>query len=276
MRPIPSPTSASLSIMRTRPWLFALVVAGCGSRYGGSDSPSDASTPSPEAGDASIADADAGDIRDGAANDVGTDAAPMDAAEAGATRLKNMTFEDGLVIQNVSGAEGTVGTPMISAVSPLKGALSLRIPSGTPSYVSQSLSRDEFFLSFYVNVSGTPADHTILRVHPAGGSSTVLVALKYVAGSLRLASAGQTFAASAVLLAGLTYRVGLHVKRTGPVTAEAFISSTNGAFGAPFVTSSDAVAAPAGFIIGRIDADGSDELFDDIDIDTATMPGPSP
>ena len=85
-------------------------------------------------------------------------------------RVKDITFEAGSLTGS-SGFGSITGTPSLETASPLKGADSMTISTGT-SYGTQTYTAtDEIFLSLYIRLAAIPsAQVRVVRITDAGTS----------------------------------------------------------------------------------------------------------
>jgi hypothetical protein len=208
-----------------------------------------------------------------------TDTTNLNPANFTITRVKDITFE-AASLTGTSGFGSTTGTVTLETGSPLKGADSMTIATGT-SYGTQSYTAtDEIFISLYVRIGAIPAGQVrLLRI--ASGSTTLgVITLEKTTGAITLRNGTTAVGvASAPLTPGTLYRIGFHQKKGAGSDAvlEGFIATGDAAFGAPFASSSTQTLTTQtdSVQIGATTGTAGNMTLDDIRLDTGSMPGPS-
>lgn len=241
----------------------ALLAASCASLAGlvgaGDDDDDAPPTPAPE---------DAGNA------DVTVDAMPSvdapsgDAAET--TLLRNVTFEDGILVAAGTGANAQSGDVKITTVDALGGSYSAEV-QGTSSYFEVAFPpQDDVYVSFSFRLLSEPNnnpralrfDGQNLSIARAGGNT------------LRIVHEGADFGGSDPLVVGEVYRIGLHVRAgDGTASAEAYLAKDKTPFGPPFATfSGRTVSTMAKLLVGTSANDGLRAAYDDVRVDRSRMP----
>ncbi len=190
------------------------------------------------------------------------------------TVIRNMTFENGAIVDASTGGDATGGSNAASlvpdAVNPLKGVYSAHVPGISDAYVQKTLSPavDDLYVTFYLRLNANPG--TIVIVAQVG--STVVGQLRATTtGKLRLTNNGtQVGSDSSTLTVGQTYRILLHQKKgTGSNgVLEAYLAQGETAFGAPFANTSTGTftASASQFRIGNLSltTNTADISFDNV------------
>ena len=197
----------------------------------------------------------------------------------GSTRIKDITFENGNITDPTTGFDSQTGTIRLETVSPLKGADSVTVTSGS-SYGRENFSAtDQIFISLYVRIGAIPAGQVrLVRITDQG--TTVGAITIETSGKVTLRNGTTNLGATTLALKpGTLYRVGIHQKKgTGSnAVLEGFLATGDANFTAPFAsnasqtltTQSDSVQ------IGASTSTGGALTVDDIRLDTGSMPGPS-
>jgi hypothetical protein len=193
--------------------------------------------------------------------------------------IKNITFESGSLTDPTTGADQVTGTVLLETAAPLKGGFSAHVPNTAASYLEERFTAvDDFYVSFYLRINA-PSLARLVQVSSSGVQVGNLILQS--TGTLRLRVDTTVIGvASAPLTTGQLYRIGLHQKRGSGSNAvlEAFIAAGDQPFGAPFaVTTAGTWTTAADRIrIGASGADPGDVTVDDIRLDAAGMPDPSP
>jgi hypothetical protein len=198
------------------------------------------------------------------------------------TRIKDITFE-GNSLTGASGFDSTLGTPTVNSTSPLKGVYDMATTAVGDFGREDFTAVDSIFLSFYIKFAALPAS-TQTRTAFIRNGTTALCGIRITsAGKVQLRDAANTQVGSdsaTTLTTGNLYRIGLrYTKGTGAnAVLEAFVATTDNAFGAAFATTSaDTGTAQASRVEVGQGASGTvcTVNFDDVKIDDTTMPGPS-
>jgi hypothetical protein len=192
-------------------------------------------------------------------------------------RIKNITFEDGSLVQPVSGVDKVTGNVLLDSSSAMDGVYSARIPNIATAFLDENFTGvDEVFVSFYVKLNALPVSSTRLMFISNAG---LTMGNLYVQtnGALRLRNGSTTIGAdSTPLVINTLYRVGIHQKLGSGANAilEAYVIAGDLPFGGPFAgLSSGTWTTQADRIrIGATTSQALDLLFDDIRIDSMLMP----
>ncbi len=194
-----------------------------------------------------------------------------------ATRLKDITFEDGSLTHAVTGADSVSGGVTLNSTTPLKGAYSADIPNVSSAYLQENFTAaDDLYLSFYLKVNALPTtDVRIAQV--VNGGATVGVIVLRTTGTLQLRNNTTPIGSeSAALTVGTLYRVGLRQQKgTGSnAILEAYLATGEAAFGAAFASTSTGTwtSQATAFRFGATSADVLNATFDNIRLDSGAMP----
>jgi RHS repeat-associated protein len=196
----------------------------------------------------------------------------------GGTRIKDITFEGGL-LDATTGIDSTSGVVNLETAAPLKDAQSATIPNNATGYLAENFTgTNDLYLSFYLNAASFPANARLVQIR--NGSTTVGTLTLNTNGTLTLKNAvsAATIGSSAALSANTLYRVGIRQSSgSGTGVLAAYLASGDAAFGAPFATSSaETITGQATELrLGATNANAVNVTVDDIRLDTAVMPGPS-
>jgi uncharacterized protein (DUF1778 family)/predicted RNA-binding protein with TRAM domain len=208
---------------------------------------------------------------------------PTATATAGVSiRLKEITFEDGMLSHSTSGVDSVVvgtGSLAITTTGALRGDYAVQLVGGASTYLREDISAsDELYVSFLIRLDQTPsAGASLLRIY--NGSTQVGNLFLNMSRRLVLRQdATQVGSVSDVLQTGTVYRVGIRqVRGAGDGILEAFLVEGNSSFGAPFASSSSQTITSGAtrLNLGAPGSSGSLTLtLDDIILDAASMPAP--
>ncbi|MBI5031561.1 MAG: hypothetical protein HZB51_13620 [Chloroflexi bacterium] len=202
------------------------------------------------------------------------------ATPVGTTRIKNITLENGSLTDPTSGVDNISGGVVLDSASLIKGVYSADIPSMGSAYLNENFTGvDDIYVSFYLKVNSLPtADARIVLISNAG--TTVGNLLLRTTGALRLRNGSTTIGVDTVpLTVGTLYRVGIHQRRGtgGNAMLEAYLAVGDNPYGAPFASTTVGTwTTPADrFRFGATTSTVLDATFDDIRLDSGSMPGPS-
>ncbi len=217
--------------------------------------------------------------------EAGVDAPPGAPADAAATRLRDITFEDGLT-GGMFGA--TKAHPSVVLTMPgLRGNGAARCTDAGPSFVTYELQHDEdeLFVTFRARI-----DELDAAVVGQPTLARFVSAAQDLLGGFGLDASGHVFA----FLGGMRSmpnpsapamnsdgRVGLHVKRGTPGLLEIWIAGPNEAFGEPFATLTDDVLVAVheikvGSSVDETPTPFTSYVVDDIIVDRAALIIPPP
>jgi len=199
---------------------------------------------------------------------------------AGSARIKDITFEGGSLTNPSSGADAVKGVVSLETLQPLRGRFSARV-NAADSYVDEAFAAtDDLFLAFTLSVKAqAPAGVRIARITNAGATTgNVLLRSN---GRLRLRIGSTAVGAESIpLVLGKTYRLGLHQRRGSGANGvlEAFLSEGGVPFGAPFAATSTGtwINGANRLQVGATSNDVGNLVFDDLQIDAASMPVEGP
>ena len=202
------------------------------------------------------------------------------AAAASPTRIKDLTFESGSLIDVTNGADRIRGTVDLETAAPLKGAFSVRVPNVSASNFEETFTpTDDAYVSFYIRLNALPASKPRIAFLSNAGTTVGNILLN-TDGTLRLRHGSTTIGTSAVaLIPGQLYRIGMHQKRGtgGNAVLEAFLAANDDPFGPPFAATNAGTWTTAAdrFRAGATTGTAVDIVFDDIKLDGGSMPPPS-
>jgi hypothetical protein len=196
---------------------------------------------------------------------------------AGSTRIKDITFEGGALIQATSGVDSTSGSVTLNSSTALKGSYSASVTNASSAYLQENFTAaDDVYVSFALRVDALPSSST--RIVFFSNNGTTIGSIQLTADrKLQLRNGSTNIGAlSAALSLGTTYRVGLHQRKGagGNAVLEAYLTSDGAAFGAPFAatTAGDWITAADRLRFGSTSGGALSATFDDIKIDTAALP----
>jgi hypothetical protein len=220
-------------------------------------------------------------------------------------RIKDVTFEDGTpsLVDPISGVTRNAGSLVVQdSATEIAGAFSARVPNIANAYLEQNVpgDSDELFTSFYMRLNIRPTvDNRIMQVM---SGNTVVVANVWIRanGTLCL-KYGNTWSGGSVntgctptaapLQTGVTYRIAVRQLRgTGTANAavEAWWAAVDPIAGEPALTKFTSTTVPpsgAGYwttqptsvrLGATLGGTTLDAVFDDMRLDAAFLPGPSP
>jgi hypothetical protein len=177
--------------------------------------------------------------------------------------------------------DSTSGTVNLDANASIKDIYAARIQNSSSGQLREDITGgDDLYVSFYLRLNALPSSRARIALVTAGGVTVGNVQLR-TNGALRLRNdATQVGADSAPLSVGKIYRIGLRQKRgTGNnAILEAYLAVGDAPFGTPFATNSTQTftARASRVSFGATNSIAIDGTFDDISIDTAAMPQPTP
>jgi hypothetical protein len=210
--------------------------------------------------------------------DVVSDATAFDADGAAKTRVREVTFEDGMLVGGATGTDKIIGG--VTLVSPgLRGTFAAKFAGASASAdLNLPAQPSELFVTFHLVVDtvngGAPNDAQIIKIS-CGVANTVDL---HIASDKMFLQVGLAVGApsAAVAVASADLRIGVHVKLGSPGLAEVFVTSGAGAFGAPFGSIATNLGKTTKVSVGSaIGAGGRyDVTIDDILLDTAVLPIP--
>ncbi len=196
---------------------------------------------------------------------------------AGNTRIKDITFENGNLIDPTNGVDSIVSSiSLASGGQQLKGLYAARIPNATSAYLQQSFAAvDDIYVSFYLRVNSLPASQVRIAMFSNAGTTVGNIQLM-TDGRLQLRNVSTMIGSySAPLSVNTIYRVGLRQKKGagGDAILEAYLAADGAAFGAPFAaTNGGTWMTPADRLRFGATTATLDATFDDIKLDTAMLP----
>ena len=196
-----------------------------------------------------------------------------------ATRIKDITFEDGDIIDPTTGFDSKTGTITLETAFPIKGADSMTITTGSSYGQEDYTATDEIFISFYLKIAALPSGQVRLARIADQGTTVGALTLE-TTGKVTLRNFVTSLGAStAALTPGTVYRIAIHQKQgTGSnAVLEGFLATGDANFTTPFASSgTQTFTTRADSVqVGASTPTGGTLTFDDIRLDSETMPGPS-
>jgi len=195
----------------------------------------------------------------------------------GSTRIKEITFENGALVNATNGVDSTTGSITLETGVPLDGGYSARIANAGSSYLQEDFTAaDDIYVSFALRLNTLPSADMRIALFSNAGTTVGNLYLR-TNGALRLRNASTTIGVdSTPLSVATTYRVGFHQKRGGGGDAvlEAFVAANGAQFGPPFaaISSGSWTTRADRLRLGATASTAVDAIFDDIKLDTAELP----
>jgi hypothetical protein len=195
----------------------------------------------------------------------------------GSTRIKEITFESGALVNATNGVDSTTGSVTLETGVPLDGGYSARIANAGSSYLQEDFTAaDDIYVSFALRLNALPSADMRIALFSNAGTTVGNLYLR-TNGALRLRNASTTIGVdSAPLSVGTTYRVGFHQKRGsgGDAVLEAFLAANGAQFGPPFaaISSGSWTTRADRLRLGATASTAINAIFDDIKLDTAILP----
>jgi hypothetical protein len=211
------------------------------------------------------------------------DARPPSDGGDGGGRLRDVTFEDGMLV-GIHGGDSIFGQANLVSFNTLAGAHSMRIDKA-PSGVQVDIPpQSELFATALVRVDNTNGSQsTLFGILPeSGGTLAELRVQDGPVGTIQIALAigGNVVGSGGTVTANTVYRVGIHVKQDATThLIEIFATAPGNVFGAPVVVSTTAMLGRSvGIRMGVVDNLGGvnnlKSTFDNLFIDALAMPPP--
>ena len=156
---------------------------------------------------------------------------------ASAAPFREVTFEEGRLIDPDTGVDRTIGAVTLETTAPLKGTYAARIPNVADCYVEVSFTAaGDLYASFSLRVAALPASDLRIALLSSAGTTVGNLTLRPT-GALTLRNGSTTVgSSSAPLRVGTTYRVGLRQRKgTGRnAVLEGYLAERDASFGTPF------------------------------------------
>jgi hypothetical protein len=204
-------------------------------------------------------------------------ATPTATPPSGGTRIKDITFESGALINATMGVDSTSGSVTLNSSTPLKGSYSASLTNASSSSLQENFTAaDDVYVSFALRIDALPS--TSARIAFLSNAGTTIGNIQLMPdGKLQLRNGSTTIGTStAALSTGTTYRVAIHQKKGagGNAVLEAYLANDGAAFGSPFAASAAGTwTTPADRLrFGATSGGALTVTFDDISIDTAALP----
>lgn len=197
-----------------------------------------------------------------------------------ATRIRSVTFESGSVVLAKDGADSQVGAPSLESASPIVGKYSVRVDFGSSVEIDFGPAPEVYitFLARFERIGGTGP--VFVRI---GTDTASVLELSFPtihsSGILVQSGAVQLGPGGLITDMGPVYRVGIHLRPglLAQTFVDVFIAPQGAAFGAAAVTGSvNGIGKVRSFQLGSLGGGGGNlrAVFDDILVDSATMPPP--
>lgn len=271
---------SSLRLARPLVLPFALTAAGCTVLSGAADLKTEAAS-GPAARGSSGGDGTGVVGRDDGGGSTGSDAATDAGGGTTATRLREITFEDGS-LTGAHGADKVTGAPVAITTGALRGKHAMAVTGGS-SFVEASIAEaSDVYVSFVFAVSSMPPSGTyvtIARFTFAGVATTLDISVASDGGLRIAASTGSTLTLNSIAI-GVTYRVGLHVHPGngggGSTTIEPKVveGATSPFGGGSASIGIGSLGAMNGIALGALGTESIVALFDHVLFDSDAMPDP--
>ena len=208
-----------------------------------------------------------------------TTAVPQQTATPTTRFLPLINFENGLLVDSATGVDRVVGGVVLETAAPLAGGYSATVPNLGNAYLEKNFTQAEgIYISFYLRVHALPnTDIRVMFVDSAG--TTVGNFVLRANGQLRLRNGSTTIGTSPFALTpGVVYRLGLYQRAGAGANGilEGYLAEAGAPFGAPFATLTNGTwTTPATRTrLGATVSNALNATFDNIELDTAAMPGP--
>ena len=214
------------------------------------------------------------------------DGTPGDAPPLPATRIRDITFEDGALVHPKTGLDSTFGSPTLlstgssASSAPLAGSHSMSTGDGTSGGMISFPAVDDVFITFRARFSGNSFNYlagTIARVRH-GGSSPIDLRLGEAGHSgprpVMLTQGGRTLSQAGSIVAGTTYRFAFALHRGSNGNGKIEIGVGPDGNTPPTSTVSDEVAIGAidKLEVGSLGSGASVRaIFDEIHVDRASF-----
>jgi hypothetical protein len=189
-----------------------------------------------------------------------------------------ITFEDGSLVNPVTGVTRVVGNVVLDNTFAIKGTYAAGVHNSTDAaYLEEGFpGADDVLVSFYVKLGSLPPEDVRIALISNSGASVGNIVL-HTSGALRLRYASTMIGAeSAPLAVGTIYRVGIRQKRGAGADAvlEGYLTTGDDPFGAPFAsTTTGSWTSQADRLrFGATTSEALDATFDDIALDFGTTP----
>jgi hypothetical protein len=208
--------------------------------------------------------------------------APSDGPLDGGSRLKDITFENGSLIDPVTGADSVTGTPtLLTAVDSISGSFSMEVSTDVAYLTENFPNSPELYVSFLIAVDpGTSITPIIIaRINAAaGGAGAIDLGMAGAGRSLAIAQGTSTVIAGGSLPNDdVVYRVGIHLKSGAPGASvvELFVAQAKDPFGASVVrVTTLSIGTLAAMKLGAVTGSGAKLIVDDLRIDRAAFAAP--
>jgi hypothetical protein len=204
-------------------------------------------------------------------DDAAIDGATTDGGEAGAGRLRDVTFENGTLI-GIHGGDSVFGNPFPAtgvAGGALAGNVSMRVDKVNELYAS--------FLMRVQNTSSTASPLLTFLPAATGGVLAELYGLG-AQGALTIAVGGNPVASGGSIGDGTIARIGVHLRQDASSSfVEVFLATGTAAFGMPVISATlPSLGGTVGVRMGILANNGglAKATFDNLLLDTSSMPGP--
>ena len=193
-------------------------------------------------------------------------------------RIKDMTFENGLIVHPVTGADSDFGSITASPTTSISGSFSAFVDTNSPSraYLQEDfIPAPDFYAAFEIRIDQLPSSNFRMVEIYNLGTLVGNVGLSED-GVLSLRNGSTLIGESTPLQPGVVYRVGIHQQRGagGNAVLEAFLVQGTGGFGAAFASTSTGAwtTQATRFRLGTNTSSAVEVRFDNVSLDTVAMP----
>lgn len=192
--------------------------------------------------------------------------------------LKDMTFEDGRLVDAATGADAVKGAITLETAAAINGVYSAAVAGGSAYLEERFPSTSDLYVSFCLRIRTLPTSQVrLLQIWT--GSAMVGRLLLTPSGKLRLLKGSSRIGSdSAPLVVGRLYRVALHQRAGtgGGARLEAFLAEGSAAFGAPFAATGSGTWTTAAdrLRLGSTTSSVVRAVVDDVRLAADVMPAP--
>jgi hypothetical protein len=215
-------------------------------------------------------------------DDAAIDGATTDGGEAGAGRLRDVTFENGTLI-GIHGGDSVFGNPFPAtgvAGGALAGNVSMRVDKGISGIEVAFVAVNELYASFLMRVQNTSSTASPLLTFLPAATGGVLAELYGLGaqGALSIVVGGNPVASGGSIGDGTIARIGVHLRQDASSSfVEVFLATGAAAFGMHVISATlPSLGGTVGARMGILANNGglAKATFDNLLLDTRSMPGP--
>jgi hypothetical protein len=191
--------------------------------------------------------------------------------------LKDMTFEDGRLVDASTGADAVKGPITVETAAPINGVHSA-VAGGNAYLEERFTSTSDLYASFYLRMRSLPTSQVRLLQSWNGSSMRGRLQLT-PAGKVRLLKGSSRIGSdSAPLVVGRVYRIALHQRAGagGDARLEGFLAEGAALFGAPFAATGSGTWTTAAdrLRLGSLTSSVVRAVVDDVRLAADSMPAP--